>query len=227
MVAYLWIRNTTRNHWKFDSSRSVLSLAALLFLYFAPWYYGKTVLKEYSVPASTASLRVGFIQPDIDPFEKWGVGGEPDPVGKQLGIHLSSTRLFVKDSVDLVIWCETAIPSRILSAGWRGYWQNLRLSLDSIGLPVLTGFPYQEIIDSSKASATAQKIGHSNLYSEDYNSVMLVVPHEPVREVYKKIKLVPFAENSLREHRSSCSAVTSYICGFTCYFTHHLRAHVF
>jgi apolipoprotein N-acyltransferase len=41
---------------------------------------------------------------------------------------------------------------------------------------------------------TATRIRRTNEYVEDYNSLMLVEPHRPVREVYKKMKLVPFAE---------------------------------
>jgi apolipoprotein N-acyltransferase len=190
----MWIRYTTSKEWPFISLESGLVLFGLVAIYVAPWIYGKNVLEQYSFPDSPARFRIGMIQPNIDPFEKWAEAGTLDPIDRQLSTHLNGTRSLAADSVDLVLWCETAIPFRILSPGWIRYWMSLKSSLDSIGLPVLTGFPYQEVVDAARASATAQRIRNTNLYSEDFNSVMLITPGHPVREVYKKINLVPFAE---------------------------------
>ncbi|HTP14160.1 MAG TPA: apolipoprotein N-acyltransferase, partial [Bacteroidota bacterium] len=190
VLAYFWIRLTTSGRWRFVSLESGLTVFALLLVYFVPWIYGRTVISKFALPDSSNKFRVGLIQPNIDPFEKWGTNGNLYPLERQLGTHLDETRSLAADSVDLVLWCETAIPFRVPAPS--RLW--IRSSLDSIGVPVLAGFPYQVLVDSAHASATAQRIGGSALYSEDYNSVMLLVPHTPVREIYKKIKLVPFAE---------------------------------
>lgn len=194
VLAFIWIAQTTSNRWQLLSSRSVMTLFGLFLIYMLPWFYGKSAINAFSGLGIHGSIKIGLIQPNIDPFGKWGEGSNPDPFRYQMEKHLNATRSFEHDSVDLVLWCETAIPSRILLASHVLEWQKLKSSLDSIGLPVLTGFPYTEFFDSLHAPITAHQIMNSSTYYEDYNSVMLIVPHQRVNEVYKKMKLVPFAE---------------------------------
>jgi len=193
-VAFVWIVQTTTNRWRPLSSWSLSILAALFFLYVIPWYYGSRAVLSYSQPAMQHPFKIGLIQPNIDPFEKWSEGSREDPFREQMSVHLNATRSFVPESVDLVLWCETAIPTRILLPAHAIEWRELKSSLDSIGLPVLSGFPYTQFFDSADAPVTAHQIGNSRTYYEDYNSIMLINPHQPVREVYEKMKLVPFAE---------------------------------
>jgi apolipoprotein N-acyltransferase len=194
VLAFIWVVQTTRERWRISSPASLSMLAGLLLLYTLPWVYGRSTVRAYANLPAQQSFKIGLIQPNIDPFEKWGEGSVPDPFWAQMGTHLNATRSFVKDSVDLVLWCETAIPTRILLPSHAFEWQMLKSSLDSIGIPVLTGFPYTQFFDSLHAPITAHQIMNSALYYEDYNSVMLVLPHHPVSEIYKKMKLVPFAE---------------------------------
>ena len=194
VLAFVWIVQTTQKRWPVLSSHSLWALIALFLLYTVPWIYGRTCVSSYAGHRSRETLNVGLVQPNIDPFEKWGVGSNADPFQSQMEIHLNATRAFAGDSVDLVLWCETAIPVRILLASHHLDWQRLKSSLDSIGLPVFTGFPYTEFFDSLTAPITAHRIDNSSEYYEDYNAAMLVVPNKPVTEIYKKMKLVPFAE---------------------------------
>lgn len=194
ILAFVWIIQTTRTRWKLYSLPSALTLIALFLLYLLPWIDGKWAIERFDGLPSGREIKIGLIQPNIDPFEKWEGGSSSDPLWAQMGIHLNATRSFVSDSVNLVLWCETAIPSRILLQSHAADWQVLKSSLDSIGLPVLTGFPYTEFFDSLHAPVTAHEIMNSSIRYEDYNAIMLILPHQPVTEVYKKMKLVPFAE---------------------------------
>ena len=194
VLAFIWIVQTTRGRWELFSSYSVSTIVGLLLLYILPWVYGSKAI-EASVPFSNdRGFKIGLIQPNIDPFEKWGEGTNPDPFWSQMGMHLNATRSLRKYSVDLVLWCETAIPTRILLPSHGSEWQILKSTLDSIGIPVLTGFPYTEFFDSLRAPITAHQASNSSVFYEDYNAVMLIPPHRPVVEVYKKMRLVPFAE---------------------------------
>jgi apolipoprotein N-acyltransferase len=194
VLAFLWIVQTTRSHWKPYSFPSVAALLGLLLFYVLPWVYGNRVVEANSALTTERTLRIGLIQPNIDPFEKWGEGTTSDPFWTQMGMHLNATRSFAHDSVDLVLWCETAIPTRILLPSHGPEWQVLKSTLDSIGIPVLTGFPYTEFFDSLHAPITAHRVANSSVFYEDYNAVMLVPPRQPVNEIYKKMRLVPFAE---------------------------------
>jgi apolipoprotein N-acyltransferase len=194
VLAFFWLVRTTRNRWRLFSPPSLVAIVGLLLLYVLPWLYGSRMVNSNTSLPNDHPFKIGLIQPNIDPFEKWGEGSVPDPFWTQMGVHLNATRSFVKDSVDLVLWCETAIPNRILLPSHAPDWKTLKSALDSIGLPVLTGFPYTEFFDSAHAPITAHQISNSSAYYEDYNSVMLILPHQPVKEVYKKMRLVPFAE---------------------------------
>lgn len=194
VLAFVWVAQTTQNKWRVFSVPSVAVLGGLLLVYMLPWVYGNWVMRAISRLPVRDTFKIGLVQPNIDPFEKWGEGSNPDAFQSQMAIHLDATRSFVPDSVDLVLWCETAIPTRILIPSHFAEWQNLRASLDSIDLPVLTGFPYTQFFDSAHAPVTATRIADSPTWYEDYNAVMLIVPHQPIREIYKKMKLVPFAE---------------------------------
>ncbi len=194
VLAFIWVVQTTKGRWTLLSSPSLLMLLSLLLLYTLPWIYGYSTVKAYSKVPVHDSFKIGLVQPNIDPFEKWGEGSNANPFRHQMETHLNATGTFVNDSLDLVLWCETAIPTRILLTSHFLDWQKLKSSLDSIGLPVLSGFPDTEFFDSSHAPITAHQVMNTSEYYEDYNAVMLIVPHLPIKEIYKKMKLVPFAE---------------------------------
>ncbi len=193
VLAFFWIIRTARSRWRIVSLQSGAILSCLFLVYMLPWLYGSYALRRYENLPARATIKVGLIQPNVDPFEKWQ-NGTGDPVQEQLQKHVRLSRTMAKDSIDLILWSETAIPTRILLPSHVIEWQRLRASLDSIGVPVLTGFPYTEFFDSSNAPITAHRIQNSTAYYEDYNSVMLIPPGLPVTEIYKKMKLVPFAE---------------------------------
>lgn len=193
-LAFVWITQTTRNRWKLSSLPSLATLVGLFLVYLLPWLYGSWTVRSFTAFPTVNTMKVGLIQPNIDPFEKWEDNSDSDQIRKQLESHVKYSRAFAEDSVDLILWGETAIPTRILLPSHRPQWEMLRSSLDSIGVPVLTGFPYTQFFNEAEAPVTAHKIQDSPVYYEDYNSVMLIEPHRPVHEIYKKMKLVPFAE---------------------------------
>jgi apolipoprotein N-acyltransferase len=164
-------------------------------MYFGPWLYGTIAMKPYENPSDADTVRVGIVQPNIDPWEKWGGAGDRwTSIESQLGKLLSETRSIAAKPVDLVVWPETAIPFHILLPGNQTYWLWLRANLDSAHVPVLTGLPYAVFYDSASAPATSSWDSFRRLYYDDFNSAALLVPGRPVGPVYKKIVLVPFAE---------------------------------
>lgn len=195
-IGFVLITKLTTKHWKFRSRPAALALLALLVLYFGPWIYGKARMTHYDTPTAANTLRVGVVQPNIDPWEKWHSGnGSPwDSYEKQLAGYMQETKSLAGQSPDLVVWPETAIPFPILLPGNRTYWSWLRENLDSVRSAVLTGLPYIVFYDSAHAPSTASRTRTGNRYYDSFNSTSLLVPGQDVGPIYKKIVLVPFAE---------------------------------
>jgi apolipoprotein N-acyltransferase len=196
VIGFVLITKLATKTWKVRSRSAALALLALLVLYVGPWIYGKVRMARYDTPTAANELRVGVVQPNIDPWEKWHSGNEsPWPsYEKQLADLMRETKSFAGQNVDLVVWPETAIPFPILLPGNNMYWSWLRGSLDSARCAVLTGLAYTVFYDSARAPATASRARTGNRYYDNFNSAALLVPDQKVGPIYKKIVLVPFAE---------------------------------
>ncbi len=196
VIGFILITKLAARSWTLRSRGTVLALFTLLLLYFGPSIYGLQKISEYNAETAGHALRVGVVQPNIDPWEKWGSGGA-NPWGsydREIATYLRETRALSEEKVDLVVWPETAIPFRILLPGNQIYWHWVSGNLDSSRTSVLTGLPYTVFYDSASAPATASRDPIRNRYYDDFNSTTLLVPGHGVGAVYKKIVLVPFAE---------------------------------
>ncbi|MGB2867366.1 MAG: apolipoprotein N-acyltransferase [Bacteroidota bacterium] len=193
-VAYLLLENFASNRWTQRSWQSIVSVLLLLLLYIGPWLYGRRIMA--SPPRAGTELALGIVQPDFDPWEKWGEGFAMkwDSYLIQFNTLLDETRKLDTSDPDLVLWPETAIPFPILLPRYVGYRDELLRIVDSTGVPVFSGFTHLTVVDSAHASVTAQRIGQSGTFVETYNAALLVKPGGNLSPVYKKIVLVPFAE---------------------------------
>jgi apolipoprotein N-acyltransferase len=117
-----------------------------------------------------------------------------DSYTQQMQRHLDGTRILRQDSVDLVLWSETAIPFPVGASNYSSLWQRLNSSLDSIGVPVFSGMAYVQYYDSASAPVTAHRIDGSQQYYDYYNAAALLGSRDLSGRIHKKIKLVPFAE---------------------------------
>lgn len=151
------------------SRKNILVYAVLFFL---PWISGLLLLPDLSHPQSDP-VSVAVVQPNIHLSEKW----EKDSVQKNIEMLIDLSLPSYEDSVDLVIWPETAVASYILTSG-RKYLRQVRKPLKSTSSLLLTGTPHSEKIE---------KVLHN------YNAVVLLDGHK-THQVYKKISLVPMAE---------------------------------
>ncbi|TSA19336.1 apolipoprotein N-acyltransferase [bacterium] len=196
VIGFVLITKLATKSWKFRSQSVALALLALLLLYFGPWIYGKVRMARYETPPAANALRVGVVQPNIDPWEKWRSGNESPWISyeKQLADYMRETKSLAGQDLDLVVWPETAIPFPILLPGNRMYWSWLRGNLDSARGAVLTGLAYTVFYDSAHAPATSSRARTGNRYYDNFNSAALLVPGQDVGPIYKKIVLVPFAE---------------------------------
>ncbi|HEY5614587.1 MAG TPA: apolipoprotein N-acyltransferase [Bacteroidota bacterium] len=196
MLAFVLLVQVASKSWKLTSRASVLTVLALLFVYLLPLFYGRTVVKNRELSGSETRIRIGVVQPNIDPWEKWGEGraSKWDFYQDQVRVLVEKSNVLAQSGAEMVIWPETAIPLEILSPRYDSYRAELQQKIDSVGVPVFTGLPVAEVFDSVNAPITASRVPNTSIFVDYYNAATLFTPGAGTAEVYKKIVLVPFAE---------------------------------
>jgi apolipoprotein N-acyltransferase len=177
------------------SKYNIFLMTILIVLYFGPVIYGKWIIKTESV-INEKKICVGIIQPNFDPWEKWGESSIDrwDSYFNQMHTYTEETKKLARYKPDIIIWPETAIPFHILLPQYSSYLADILLLADTLRTPIFTGLPTSEYFDASHAPTTASQIGTSNLYVESYNSSVLIKPGLKLGPIHKKSILVPFAE---------------------------------
>jgi apolipoprotein N-acyltransferase len=195
ILAFLVLWNIANSSWKFRSLSVFASLIFLVILYFGPVLYGKWIIEKEKIE-SEKPIRVGVIQPNFDPWDKWaGASREKwDSYVYQFNTYIEETKILARSKPDIIFWPETAIPFHILLPRYFTYFSKIQLLVDTLKLPILSGLPTLEYFDSLNAPATAQKIDGTEVYIESYNSTLLIRPKCPPGPIHRKSILVPFAE---------------------------------
>ncbi|HXG38041.1 MAG TPA: apolipoprotein N-acyltransferase [Bacteroidota bacterium] len=199
VLAFVLLAQVASKSWRMFSRPSILVITALVLVYLVPSFYGQRILRSREMFLGEQRIRVGLVQPNIDPWEKWGEGraSKWESYQRQLALLVAESKQLAADGADLIAWPETAIPFEILSPRYYHNWVDLKQRLDSLGVSVFTGLPTAEAFDSANAPVTAVPIRNTNVFVEYYNSATLLdATHgtTSVHPVYKKVVLVPFAE---------------------------------
>lgn len=180
------------NQIKIKSINGIITILIVLLFFFLPNIISKIILDDYSEQVSNKKIKVGIIQPNIDPWEKWKKSKEFEQV-----ITLLNKNNFVKqnENVDLIVWPETAIPFYIRQPSRSEELALIYKSVDSIKTNILTGAADLKIYASNEnILPSAKKMKGSDIAYDSYNSIFLFEPEKRNIQVYHKIKLVPFSE---------------------------------
>ena len=154
------------------------SVALMTLMVVAPLLYAFVLFsREGVVSEKELSLRVTLVQPDINPHEKWAAYNSAEIMARY---YRMTGRAVRENRPELVIWPETAIPFSILESPYAADLQSLHFALRGWNTALLTGF-----IDIS---------GERNGHVESYNASMLLGAGSAVPQIYRKMRLVPFAE---------------------------------
>lgn len=140
----------------------------------------------------SGSIAVRLIQPNIDPYEKFG-GNNKEQIASFVELM---TRPGI-DSIDLAILPETAIPRAVWHRELRTdkLLQPLWKVIQEDSVSLLTGLSEIRRIDPQrdKVPASARKLGNSRYLYEVYNAAAMLRPEgEP--QTFQKGKLVPMVE---------------------------------
>ncbi|NHQ59010.1 apolipoprotein N-acyltransferase [Chlorobium sp. BLA1] len=173
----------------------ILSVSAMSFMIALPLLYSTALFyQESPSERNLPKLRVTLIQPDIDPHKKWGIQHSSDIMERYYQLTGRAVR---ENRPELVIWPETAIPFYILDSPYAADLLSLRGSLRRWNTALLTG--YSDIVRYPEGSLPrSENPGKFDTALrqpyETYNASMLLVPGERPPQIYRKMRLVPFAE---------------------------------
>ncbi len=188
---YLIYRNVALKRWRFRSVRMLGAVLAILALYALPRLLGEIRLSRHagSGMAAGAPVRIGLVQPNIDPYEKWK--GHADA---QIAVLESLTVESAKRHADIVIWPETALPLYILLPENSATFGSIRRRVDSLGVSLLTGYTDWRTYPAGLTVPKSSKTDAERRRFDIFNSVMFLQPHVDSIQIYDKVHLLPFAE---------------------------------
>ena len=200
VLAFWLYSRVARSEERMPSVRNVILATCIVLVYMAPKMYGALVLsKSGSVagddfPEGAKTIRIGIIQSNIDPWEKWRYTGRD-----ALDLYLSMTADLIARNAnakpDIVLWPETAVPYPILTAANRPLLHELHAKVDSLGVSILTGLPqYVFYTDSTLAPPSAKRSQRTGERYDAFNAAAFIQPHVQDVPWYGKMKMVPIAE---------------------------------
>ena len=139
-------------------------------------WYGYGIYRVNSIKLRDTKFKIAIIQLNIPQEEKW----EPKNLEPTIKKYKEYTKRCVDDSVDLVIFPETAIPYYITHSLLGKDIANFA-KINKVN--IVTGFPnYKKDIKNGLISY------------KYYNSASLITKDGEFQGIYNKIKLVPFGE---------------------------------
>lgn len=164
-------------------------VVALILLIVVPLIYG--VFKKTTFQKAQETIKMGFVQPDMNPWKKWEAGS----LTEQLDLFLELSGKAIDQGAELVIWPETALPVWLLSGGYPYQVEQIHKYVDSTNVPLLTGMPDATFYPNEKAAPEGAKLtSDKKSFYTSYNSILLFKPRTKEVQKYGKIKLVPFGE---------------------------------
>ncbi len=174
------------------SKKGILLIVLIAFVYFLPDVYTavSSPRAKYEKNGSEKTVTAGIIQPNIDPWRKWGAK-QMDLVNEYVEMINSYDSANVKP--DLIVLPETAVPFYMLDDYYADKYGVFRDACERLGVPLLIGTP--DIVhynDSVKARIDSRENKSTGQRYDSFNSAVLMQPGEPKisHQKYAKIKLV-------------------------------------
>jgi apolipoprotein N-acyltransferase len=136
-------------------------------------------------------IKVGIIQPNIDPWNKWELGGLDD----MLENYFSLSQACVDEGAQIILWPETALPVYLLSGTYQREVDSIYAFLKRNNVPLLTGMP-DFLIYAKDPPRNAKYSEAGKYYYTTYNSILLFQPDRSEVQRYGKMHLVPLGEHT-------------------------------
>jgi apolipoprotein N-acyltransferase len=175
-------------NFKLNKKFSYYNLIAAILIYSFFLIYGFTKLHDYRL--SGKAIRVGLIQPNINPWNKWDVGN----LNEFTKMYLDFSRQAVSKGAKLIVWPETAFPVYLLSGAYNETLDSIYNFVSKNDVYLLTGMPDIRYYNNSEKKPGDVKYSSNIGYYATYNAILLFSPYTNRVQRYGKMKLVPFGE---------------------------------
>lgn len=188
VLIYVSIKNLQDKHYRFALNKISIVIIILLFQFI----YGKIILNEGFY--SGQELKVGLVQPNFDPWDKWNAGS----LDQQIELYLSLSDSCVKNGAEYILWPESALPVFLLSGNFPEQVNKIQEFVNKNNVYIATGVPLLNRYskkDAIPSDAKFSEIDTSLIYTT-YNGAVLFEPNKNVTQFYEKMRLVPFSERT-------------------------------
>ncbi|MFZ1518539.1 MAG: apolipoprotein N-acyltransferase [Ignavibacteriaceae bacterium] len=136
-------------------------------------------------------IKVGIIQPNLDPWNKWELGG----LDNILENYFELSQKCVDEGAKIILWPETALPVYLLSGTYQNEVDSIYSFLKKNNVSLLTGMPDFIIYDKdAPRNAKYSEVGKYHYVT--YNSILLLQPNQREIQRYGKMQLVPLGEHT-------------------------------
>ena len=164
-----------------------LSTGALIFILIIIYGY----VKISSGTNDTKKIKIGIVQPNIDPWNKWELGG----LNKILDNYLDLSQKCADEGAKLILWPETALPVYLMSGEYQTEVDSIYSFIQKNKVSLLTGMPDFKIYNSNPPR-NAKFSNADKYYYTTYNSILLLQPNTFNVQRYGKMQLVPLGEHT-------------------------------
>lgn len=144
-----------------------------------------------STDISEKTIKIGIVQPNIDPWNKWELGG----LQQILDNYLNLSQKCFDDGAKLILWPETALPVYLFSGVYQDEVDKIYSFINENKVSLLTGMPDFQIYQDNPP-LNAKYNSAENYYYATYNSILLLQPDKYEIQRYGKIHLVPLGEHT-------------------------------
>jgi apolipoprotein N-acyltransferase len=179
---------------KAERKKFLINLAAAILLIIMPVIYG--LVRVSSFEFSKDKVRVGLIQPNLDPWDKWA-GGNLDDIAR---LHFDLSQKAIDEGAEIIFWPETAFPVYLFSGSHSAevdaIYNFIRKNNTYLvtGMPDVRFYPSQAKKGDGIVPPDAKYAEAGDYYYATYNAVFLISPDSYHIQKYGKMKLVPFGE---------------------------------
>lgn len=164
-------------------------LLIAVFIFLCMIIYG--IYKTSTFRISERKVRIGIVQPNLNPWDKWSTGNLSD----LLNMYLTLSQKCVDEGAEVILWPETALPVYAFGGTYPMVENSIYNFLDTNHVSLLTGMP-DIIYDLNQNSIPedSKYSGPGNYYYRTYNAVLGLNPGSRNIQRYGKMKLVPLGE---------------------------------
>lgn len=176
-------------HYRSNKKLSFKYSTILIILLVAPLIYGMIALSNYKT--SDKKIKIGLIQPNLNPWKKWDAGSLND----QIKLYLSLSTEAVNEGAQIIVWPESALPVYLLSGSYQNEVNQITHFINENNVHLITGMPDATFYFNKKdAPEDAKPTESGRMVYTSYNSILYFSPNSDEVKKYGKIKLVPFGE---------------------------------